>query len=95
MPSISLQILRSDDPNGALRGGETIAIHDNVGAWRAVLIEHGMASGQPSVAIIVPVPGEHDDGAVAIFETSLLAFRAAARGLEAMAEAQLGWTLPD
>lgn len=94
MPSISLQTLRSDDPTGVLGDGETIALHDNAGQWRAVLIEHGMASGQPSVAIIVPVPGEHADGAVAIFETSLLAFQAAARGLVAMAETHLGWTLP-
>lgn len=92
MPSISLQLLRHDDPSGALNPGESIAIHDNTGEWRAVLIEHGMSSGQPSVALIVPIPGA--PGAVVVLETSLLVLRAAARGLEAMAEAQLGWTLP-
>ncbi len=93
MPSISLQVLRTGDPEGALRPGETVAMHDNGGHWRAVLIEHGMSSGQPSVALIVPMPGD-DDGAVIVLETSLLAIRAAARGLEAMAETRLGWTLP-
>ena len=92
MPSISLNLLRSDDSAGALNPGETIAIHDNAGNWRAVLIEHGMSSGQPSVALIVPIPGR--PGAVAVLETSLLVLRSAARGLEAMAETQLGWTLP-
>ena len=94
MPDISLQVLRFIDSSTALRPGEHVVMHDNAGSWRAVLIERGMTSGQPSVAIIVPVPGEHADGAVAIFETSLLAFQAAARGLVAMAETQLGWEMP-
>lgn len=94
MPSINLSTHRIGDPEGALRSGETIVMHDNAGNWRAVLIEGGMASGEPSVAIIVPVPGEQGDGAVAILETSLLAFQAASRGLVAMAETRLGWTMP-
>lgn len=92
MPDISLQLLRTHAPAGALRPGEHVVMHDNAGSWRAVLIERGMASGQPSVAIVVPVPGEQ--GAVAVFETSLLAFQAAARGLVGMAETQLGWEMP-
>lgn len=90
MPDISLSVLRSNDPSGSLRPGETVAAHYN-GPLRAVVIEHGMASGQPSVALIVPLPGGDE---VTIIETSLLIFQAAARGLVGMAETQLGWTMP-
>lgn len=91
MPAITVQFLT--DGESALRVGEHIAVHDNASQWRAVLIPNGMASGEPSVALIVPIPHERD-GAVVVLETSLLTLRAAARALEAMAEARLGWTLP-
>lgn len=92
MPHIALSVHRIGDPDGgALRPGEHLAFHDN-GSWRAVLVEGGMTSGEPSVAVIVPL---HDGtGGVAIFETSLAIFQAAARAMVAMAETQLGWEMP-
>lgn len=90
MPSISLQVLRFGDDTGALLNDETVAEHTTGDGWRAVLLEGGMSSGDPAVAVIVPL----GDGRVAVHETSLLAFQAAARGLVAMAETQFGWTMP-
>lgn len=92
MPSINLTALAADSTDGALQTGEHIAIHVANDAWRAVVLEAGMASGEPSVAFIVPVPGQ--PGAVAVLETSLAILRAAMRGLEGMAETHFGWTPP-
>ena len=92
MAAITISVLRSDAAGHELRPGETVAFHNNGYTWRAVLVEHGIASGQPSVAILVPVPG--GEWEMAVFETSLLVFQAAARSLVAMAETQLGWEMP-
>jgi len=91
MPAVSLSLFRSDD-EGPVISPDSISVHTATEeAWQAILIEKGMSSGHPAVALVVPLP----DGTVAVHETSLLAFQAAARGLVAMAEGQLGWEMPD
>ena len=93
MPSIELQAITVDDADGALRPGEQIVLHSNDGAWRAVVLEQGMASGEPSVAFIIPVPDQ--PGQVIAVETSLAILRAAVRGLEGMARSRFDWTPPE
>ena len=87
MPNISLRYLKVGDPP-VFPGLEPI-LRDQNGDWQAVVIEEGMASGQPSVAIVINTT----DGPIVI-ETSLAVFQSAARGLVAMAETQFGWTMP-
>lgn len=67
---------------------------DNASQWRAVLIPNGMADGESALRVGEHIAVHERDGAVVVLETSLLTLRAAARALEAMAEARLGWTLP-
>lgn len=50
------------------------------------LVEKGMASGEPSVIIV----SEDDEGSICL-QTSLDKFLAAAVGMKAAAESQLGW----
>ena len=50
------------------------------------LVEAGMASGDPSVIIV----SEDDEGSICL-QTSLDKFLAAAVGMKAAAESQLGW----
>ena len=87
MPSIDVRYLKVGEPPPF--PDVDPVVHDNQGDWTAVVIESGMESGQPSVALMVPTP----QGTV-ILETSLLAFQAAARSLVAMAETNFGWEMP-
>ena len=87
MPDIHVQLLRVGEP--VPFPDRIPTVHDNSGRWTAVLIEDGMESGHPSVALMV----QTSSGWV-ILETSLLAFQAAGRTMVAMAEAQLGWEMP-
>lgn len=87
MPGISLSVLKQGDP--VPLGNEPLFLHYNGPHLRVIVLESGMQSGEPSVAIIAKT----DKGNV-IIETSLLAFNAAARGAVGMAETQLGWKMP-
>ena len=89
MPAIGLQLLRVDDPPPFPIEPEQLIAQFRDEKWELVLIEHGMASGQPSVALSI-----QKDGKFIFAETSLVAFLAAARGLRGMAEARLGWQEP-
>lgn len=91
MPAISIEVFRADSRDAVI-APDTIALATiDEGPWRAILIEHGMTSGQHAVALAIPL----GDGTVSVHQTSLLALLAAARGLAAMAEAQLGWQMPE
>lgn len=87
MPSVDLLFHKTGDP--PVIPDVNCVLHDRSGKWTAVVIEGGMGSGNPSVALVIKTP----QGDV-IVETSLLAFNAAARGLVAMAETQFGWEMP-
>lgn len=58
----------------------------NIDAMTFCLMEGGMTSGEPSVIIV----SEDNEGSIAL-QTSLDKFLAAAVGLKAAAEGQLGW----
>jgi hypothetical protein len=88
--SVTLQIFRKTDTGPVIDANTILAATKDVN-WRVILIEQGMESGQPSVAISIPLP----NGKVVVHEISLLALIAAARGAQAMAEAQLGWKMPN
>lgn len=90
MPSISVELFRSDDPGPRIPDDAISLATMGEEPWQAILIEGGMASGQHAVPISIPI----GDGKVAVHQTSLLALRAAVRSLEGMAETQLGWVLP-
>lgn len=90
MPEVSIELFRKTDEGPRVDPG-SIAYATNEAPWRAILIEGGMSSGQPSVAVVIPVGSV---GLVVVHETSLLALQAMARGLVAMAEGQLGWEMP-
>lgn len=90
MPEVSIELFRKTDEGPLIEEGSIILATTHA-PWRAILIEGGMSSGNPSVAVAITVG---DEGQVVIHETSLLALQAMARGLVAMAEAQLGWEMP-
>lgn len=90
MPEVSIELFRSSD-EGPVIDGETVLHATTHAPWRAILIEGGMSSGNPSVAVAIPIGTK---GMVVVHETSLLALNAMTRGLMAMAEGQLGWEMP-
>jgi hypothetical protein len=87
MPDISVKVIRENDAPPML--GKDVAIHYGESHLDCYVLEGGMGSGHPSVAIVADTA----DGLVVI-ETSLLAFQAAARAAVGMAETQFGWRMP-
>lgn len=89
MTQFTLKVHRVGDPPLAVvpPSGHLIHVQDNL---MAVVIEHGMQSGEPSIAIL----GVGPHGIGAMLETSLDKFIMAATGCQALAQGQLGWTQP-
>jgi hypothetical protein len=87
VPEVALMCHKENDPPPF--PNSNIFFHDNSGTWTVVVVEKGMASGEPSVAVMV----DTENGKI-ILETSLLAFNAAAKALVAMAETNFNWTMP-
>jgi hypothetical protein len=79
----------NDPPPLALDPRTTLAPDPNT-PWTVVVVERGMASGQPAVAVVV----EFDNGGV-IVQTSLDKFLAAASSMATLAETRFGWTRPE
>ncbi len=81
MPVVDVKIVRNGDrapwPDIADAAAPTAVVHD--GRWQVALLEGGMASGKPSVALRLDL----EDGRTVISQTSLeglIATLAAARG---------------
>jgi hypothetical protein len=75
MPEIRLTIVRAADPPPWADVTEIRYVHD--AGWQAAVLEHGMESGRPSVAVRI----DHGDGPPVVFETSLAAWIAATAGM--------------
>jgi hypothetical protein len=90
MTTISLRALHKHDPpiDFTPPSGHVIHVVDNL---TCVVIEAGMASGDPSVMIL----GVSHKGHGVAIETSLDKFLSAGVGLRALAEGQFGWVLPE
>jgi hypothetical protein len=87
MPAISVKVLRHGEESPY--SDREVQLHYSGDTLDLVVLEGGMAGGNPSVALVVDVPG-----GLVIIETSLLAYQASARAAVGMAEAQFGWTMP-
>jgi hypothetical protein len=72
MPEIRLMIVRQDDPPPWADAADGYRYVPDA-AWQAAVLEHGMASGAPSVAVRIDLGA----GRPLIFETSLAAWIAA------------------
>jgi hypothetical protein len=77
VPAISLSIVRigSPPPWSDLAAGATFT--EGSTNWQVAVLEHGMTSGAPSVALRLDLP----DGQVVIVENSLAAWIAATAGM--------------
>lgn len=76
------------DPIMTPPSGITVHVADKL---RCVVLEGGMASGEPSVAIL----GVDPNGVGVVVQTSLDKFVMAAIGLKAFAERDFGWVQPE
>lgn len=89
MTQLTLKIHRKGDPplDFVPPSGVIVHVQDRL---TVALLEGGMTSGEPSIAIMGVSPVGHG----VIVETSLDKFLMAAVGLIGLAEAQLGWAMP-
>lgn len=77
MPAMDLRIIRQGDPPPWTDISEAIHLPDDT--WKVAILEGGMTSGKPSLALRFELP----DGKIVIAETSVAAWSAvtvAARG---------------
>jgi len=87
MPSFSVIAVGLTDPPPF--EGKDVAAHIIGEALTLIVLNAGMASGQPSVMLVA-----NTKAGLVIIETSLLALQAAARTAVGMAEVQFGWEMP-
>lgn len=76
MPEIRLTIVRAGDPPPWTDIADGYRYVPDAG-WQAAVLEHGMASGAPSVAVRI----DTGSGPPLVFETSLAAWIAATAGM--------------
>lgn len=81
MPTIDLN-LEGDGAWPELLEGHHV-IHMQETPWRLAALEHGMASGAPSLALRLDLPVPTHEGWVVVAETSLAAWIAATAALRA------------
>jgi hypothetical protein len=79
MPAMSLLF----DGDGVLAGIDRDKLIHITEPIEVAALHHGMESGRPSVAFLIPLP----DGRTVVAETSMQLFHAAARGFAA----RFGW----
>jgi hypothetical protein len=87
MPSIAVRTVGLADPPPMK--GERILHHFNGESLDLIVLNAGMASGQPSVMLTA-----RTSKGLIVVETSLLALLAGARSAQLMAETRFGWEMP-
>lgn len=90
MTEVTLKVHKKNDPplDFSPPSGLVVHVPDK---QTFVLLEGGMVSGEPSIAIL----GISQDGVGVMMETSLDKLLMAANGMRGLAENQLGWEQPE
>lgn len=87
MPNINVKVVGLTDPPPI--EGRPVLYHHDGSSLELFVLNAGMQSGQPSVALVA----DTDDGLIVI-ETSLLVLLAGANAAKALAESHFGWRMP-